>query len=758
MSWPNKVERLAEAVFKRDVRKNLAITFSGFFYGALKIRLEGSWQDKTYTAMEKPGVAMIHLSYQMALKAAGYQLGQIVAGESADKAATLIKRAFLAFGYHEIGHLKLTDMSGDRFEELSKTVSVAQLRFIQQVSNILEDPTQERMLGKIAYYAFVRKYFKWIVEKMFLPEAKRFVDKGDLASFMNYLLLYVRLGKRRIAGGNAWFDRLAKKGITKRIRAASLEPDGVKRCRMQVEIALWIIKELNLDDKRLGATPQLTPTRPVIILIDPTTKKPMKQAPMNGPLPPVSIVEAPQGDDGSGGGEAPDADIIDMRKNKGKSEKAPEDASGQKPAQSPEGENRKEDGKDEGKEASGSGTDGPKPSKPKEGTGSEGSEGSDEGEEGKGSEEGKEGAKSEKGGSADEGEGDGDEADSGSDPGPQNGDGAGRGAGSMPAGSSDEGDFEFGDEDPLMVLDDDFNDSFDEYDPDLEAAKGMSSASPVYADDAFRVVDDFTIKFRHDKISNSYAEEILDLSQSIADMKAESAPKTYHRLEEGDELDIDSVIESEQSPYPSMDVFQEERKGKPVTDLAVSLLVDCSGSMAGVRSDCAFATATMIVSACEDNGVSTEITAFSDKDVLYVKRFDEDASTAVERLGLLDSGQRNCYSELESCGLWGGTNLPSALRVVLGKLSARELNAFKILFVITDGDTGGRDVVRKLLAKAEEDRIIVVAIGINLNVKALGECFGECAAFTNNSLRQLPTYVSNVLKDALSSKERWLND
>lgn len=751
MSWPNMVDRLAEAVFKRDVRKNLAITFSGFFYGALKIRLEGSWQDKTYTTMEKPGVALIHLSYQMALKAAGYQPGQIVTGKTADKAATLIKRAFLAFGYHEIGHLKLTDMSGATFEELSKTVSVTQLRFVQQVSNILEDPTQERMLGKIPYYAFVRKYFKWIVEKMFLPEAKRFVDKGDLPSFMNYLLLYVRLGKRRITGGNAWFDQLAKKGITKRIRAASLEPDGVKRCRMQVEIALWIIKELNLDDKRLGAIPQLTPTRPVIILIDPTTKKPAKQAPMNGPLPPVSIVEASEGDDG-GDGEAPDADIIDMRKNKKKSEKAPEDASEQKLSQSPGGENRKEEGKDEGKEAAGSGTDGPKPSKPKEGAGSEGSE---EGEEGAKS---AEDVESEKDGSADEGEGDGDEAGSESESNSQSGDSTGHGGAPMPAGSSNVGDFEFGDDDPLMVLDDDFNDSFDEYDPDLEAAKEMTGASPVYADDAFRVVDDFNVKFQHDRISNSYAEEILDLSQSIADMKAESAPKTYHRLEEGDELDIDAMIESEQSPYPSMDVFQEERKGKPMTDLAVSLLVDCSGSMAGIRSECAFATATMIVSACEDNGVATEISAFSSGDVLYVKRFDEDASTAIERLGLLDCGQSGYYSELESCGLWGNTNLPSALRVVLGKLSTRELNAFKILFIITDGDTGGRDVVRKLLAKAEEDRIIVVAIGIDLNVQALGECFGECAAFTNRSLRQLPTYVSNVLKDALSSKERWLND
>lgn len=749
MSWPKTVPQLVDAVFKRDVRKNLAITFSGFFYGALKIRLDGSWDDRTYTVMVKPGVAKIHLSYSMALRAAGYASQQYISsGKAADRAAVLIKRAFLAFGYHEIGHLKLTDMSGATFEELSKSVSVAQLRFVQQVSNILEDPTQERMLGKIPYYTFVRKYFKWIVEKMFVPEAQRFVDKGDLASFMNYLLLYVRLGKKRIASGNAWFDRLAKKGMAKRIRAASREPDGVKRCRLQVEIALWIIKELNLDDKQLGAAPQLTPTRPVIILIDPTTKKPTKQAPMNGPLPPVSIVEASEGDDGNGG-ETPDADIIDMRKNKGKPDKAPDDASERKSVQSPEDENRKEEGKDEGKEAADSGTDGSQPSKPKEGTGSKESE---EGEESEG------GTESEEGGSADEGEGDGDETDSKSKPGPQGGDNAGREGGSMPAGSSDEGDLEPGDEDPLMALDDDFNDSLDEYDPDLEAAREMKNSSPVYADDCFDVVDQFNIGFQHDKVSRTYAEEILDLSQSIADIKAESASKTYHYLEEGDELDIDARIESEQSPYPSVDVFQEERKGKPVTDLAVSLLVDCSGSMGGRRSQCAFATATMLVSACEDNGVPTEIAAFSCGDVLYVKRFDEDASVATERLGLLDSGQMSSYRTLEPCSLWGGTDLPSALHVVLGKLSARELNAFKILFIVTDGETSDMDEVRKLLAKAEEDRIIVVAIGIDLNVDALRECFGECAAFTDHSLRQLPTYVSNVLKDALSSKERWLND
>lgn len=707
MSWPTKVEDIAKAVFSRDVRKNLAITFSGFFYGALKIELVGSMGPDTYTTMKRPGVALIHLSFPMAVKAAGYQPGETKSGKAADKAAALIKRAFLGFGYHEIGHLKLTDMSGDLFQALLNAGKPRWLvKFAQTIANIIEDPTQEEMLGKLSYYSFVRRYFKWVVRQLFLPQAQTYADDGSLGSFLQYLLLFVRIGGRRIAGSNAQFDALAKKGLVKKLRDARREPDGVKRCQKQIDIALWIANELNIQQPDADQATSGSPERPVIILIDPSSEggKAVKQKPQSGPLPPISIAEA--GGEGAGGGEAPDADIIDMRKKKPQ-----------------EGESQ---GEGQGDGQSGS----------SEGGGDDGSKGEGQG----------------------QGQGQGESQSDVQSQGEGQSQSAGSGEGSEAQGGQprEEGPLDIGGEDPLEVSAGDFGDSCIEYDPDLEAAKEMGKAIPVYADDEFEVTDPSALSAMHESSLNAYSDEILALSESISEMKAESAPKVYSRLDEGDDIDIDAFIEIKHSPYPSLDFFQEERKGKPITDLAVSVLVDCSGSMAwGDKDSCAYATATMVVAACGDNQVPTEIELFSDSNVLYLKRFDEDPEVAAERLGLIKHSLCNCYDGY--AGMWGGTKLSEALKVVLSKLEVHEGSAFKILFVITDGDTDNNDAVRELIEHAKDRGVIVVAIGIGVSINSLRQCFGECAAFDQASLRRLPQYVSDILQQALSEKDMWLN-
>lgn len=732
MSWPTKVEDIAKAVFSRDVRKNLAITFSGFFYGALKIELVGSPEPNTFTTMKRPGVALIHLSFPMAVKAAGYQPGETKIGKAADRAAALIKRAFLAFGYHEIGHLKLTDMSGDLFKALLDSGKPSWLvKFAQTVANIIEDPTQEEMLGKLTYYSFVKRYFKWMVRQLFVPQAQAYADDGSLGSFLQYLLLFVRVGGRRIAGDNAQFDALAKKGLIRKLRDARREPDGVKRCQKQIDIALWIADELNIQQPAADQATSGAPERPVIILIDPTSKgkETMKQKPQSGPLPPISIAEAGEG--GAGGGETPDADIIDMRKKK------PQEGGGQGESQS---------GPSEAKNQSeGEGENGPSESQSQsQGEGqSEGESGSEgqNGSQGEGQSEGEDGG--EVGGESQGGGG---------------GQGAGTGEGSQAQGGQprEEGPLEIGGEDPLEIDAGDFGDSCVEYDPDLEAAKQMGKAAPVYADDEFEVIDPLRLNMVHASSLNAYSEEILELSESISEMKAESAPKVYSRLDEGDDIDIDAFIEIKHSPYPSLDFFQEERKGKPITDLAVSVLVDCSGSMAwGDKDSCAYATATMVVAACGDNQVPTEIELFSDSNVLYLKRFDEDPEVAAERLGLIKHSLCDCYDGY--AGMWNGTKLSEALKVVLSKLEVHEGSAFKILFVITDGDTDNNDAVRELIEHAKDCGVIVVAIGIGVSINSLRQCFGECAAFDQSSLRRLPQYVSDILQQALSEKDMWLN-
>ena len=735
MSWPETTKALAEAVFARDVRKSLGIDFSGFFYGELKIQLSASWDPKTYTALKRPGVAEIHISYQTCLQAAGYDPSDRFTGSKADKAAKLLKRAMLGLGYHEIGHLKLTDMSGEefakllerlnqmpdeefkkRFKSLTKQDIEELVQYVQEFCNIVEDPTQEHMLGNLPYYTFVRKYFKWLVERLFVPAAKSYKDDGSLRSFMNYLLLFARLGGGRIADRNAKFDNLAKKGFVKKLRAAARETDGIKRCAMQIDMALWVVEELGLKPDQLQSVAGMTPSRPVIILVDPTTKrrgtKTKKQHPITGALPLVSVVEASdEGDAGNQPESQIDADIVDMRKNKKPQNEQSFNQSGGGTSSS---EQQTEQGEENGKTSK---------------TGAQASEAENDV----------------------EGKGSGEQQS-------QNQHQAGNGRGTSSADSSEEDSIlAIGGNDPLQVGTDDFNDELDEYDPDLEAAKSMGASVPRYADDEFVVRSEHALQDRYQNALLQYSAGICDLSQALTEMRAESAPKVYRYLDEGDDIDVEAYIEASQSPYPSMDWFKEERKGKSVTDLAVSMLVDCSGSMGYGSDACAYATAAMVVAACEDAQIPTEISAFSSYDVLYVKRFDEDSSVAPIRLGLLEHSQWKHYHKEGQLNMWGGTDLFSALQVVLSKLETRTDNAFKVLFIITDGDTGNRDRVRKLVAHAKDEHILVVAIGIGQSLKSLSECFGECAAFSPQSLGSLPVYVSNVLKEALASRDLWLN-
>ena len=790
MSWPcQSARRLAEAVFARDARKSLSISFSGFFYGALKIQLSASTGD-AYTTQPKPGVAIINVSIPLAVKAAGYSLDKPVPKKEADRAAALIKRAFLAMGYHEVGHLKMTDMSGDGVKELrAKGVSESLISFAREVANIIEDPTMERMFSHEGYYAFTGKYFRWLVNRIFVEQGQNYSDSGDIMSFLQYMLLFVRLGAKRIKGRNAQFDSLAAKGLIPMIFDAAREPDGRKRFRKQLDIGLWIAKELNLDDQQLNSAKGATPQRPVIILIDPTSKngqKQIKQAPMQGPLPPVSIAEA--SDDGDGGqGQMPDADIIDLRKNKpqgqdqgqqsqGQGQNQDQQGQNQQPGQQSQGQGQDQQsgqqgqgqsqqgqGQNQGQDQQGQGQN----QQPGQQSQSQQSQDQDQdqdqdqgqsqqgqdqnqqtqGQQGQGQQSGQQGQ--------DEGQSQGQQGQ-GQDQ--QGSYGSGKSVhvlgGPMDATAQDFA----GGEDPLEIHTDDFNDSFLSIDPDLAAAAEMEDGAKIaYFEDEYEVLDGDTLAEYHRQMAENFSSEILDLTESIAEMRAETAPQVHGRLEDGEDIDIDAAIENEQSPYPATDVFQEERKGRPMTDLAVSFLVDCSGSMKGTRSVCAYSTAAMIIAACADNDVPTEVAAFSDSDVLYAKRFEDSPEKAPELLGILNDRLDGNYRDIGNM-LWGGTNLAHALPTVLGRLKAFHGTAFKALFIITDGDTGDRDRVKALVEDAKSNGIICVAVGIGVSEERLRECFGECRSFDANSLRTLPTYVSDVLKEALEDRELWLDD
>ena len=697
---------LAQAVYQNDIlANNLVPTLCGFFYGTLEVRLEAGKERDSFTTLLRPGVALIHLSLEVACVAAGYQPNQNVPKNKEQQVAALIKRAIITFCYHEIGHLIFTDMSGDQF----KPFSGGKLKFIHDVSNILEDIAMERnCMSKHPLYRFSKRYFKWMDKALFLHTFDNYKDNNDIQSFLTYLLGYCRISGGRMPEGNAWFQSLVQKGLVPKLRDAHREPDGQARLAKQIAIAEWILKELNIDDQQLQSYAPQTQQRPIIILVDPQPGRKgqtMKQKPMTGPLPPVSIVEC--GGEGEGGEDEDDlddqdADIIDMRKN---------------PPESDEDEG-------EGK-----------------GSGSQGPDEEDEGDE-------------------DEAEGAGDEGEEGDEESDQSDDGpsshmAGKGKGGL-GGSTDAPDTvpEIDSNDPLeMDEDDGFGNAPD---AELQAAIAIEKAdgSVIVASKSLEVSQAGAAKSnaQFEDARRKNGARIAALASAIEEMKADTAPKTLFRDEEGEDIDLDAYIDSVVTSTPSVEIFQREVPGMEITDLAVSILVDVSGSMGGHRDACAHLACCLVAQACERSNTPIEIECFSDGDVLYVKEFDDDLPSAVKWLGLLLEGMAGYYNErqdIPGISMWGGTDCEAATKTVVERLKLYEGKEKKLLFVITDGDTGSPAEMGRVVAQARNDGIAIIGIGIGTSEANLRACFGRCKSFEESTLGTLPAYVSEEVRRSI---------
>ena len=244
------------------------------------------------------------------------------------------------------------------------------------------------------------------------------------------------------------------------------------------------------------------------------------------------------------------------------------------------------------------------------------------------------------------------------------------------------------------------------------------------------------------------------LAETIKELKAESAPIELHYLSDGEEIDLDDYLDAASSGEKTMDVYRDEIVGREITDLAVSLLVDCSGSMRGRESYFAYATSVLVSLACEEADVPYEIAAFSTGGVLYVKRFDEDRETTRELLGTVYSAAQTYYGSIirETVNLWGGTDLEGALPIMLENLRKDERKKAKLLFIITDGLVNNPERIGRMVADAREKGIVVVGVGVGVASESLKACFSHCRSFDGNSIGKLPEYIAEEIEEAISSQ------
>ena len=698
-----------------------------------------------YTGLKKPGLAVIHLGLGLACRCVG-QLPSPIPDGMVRATAKSLKTFIEGFAYHEIGHLLYSDMTGSAVTAIDPKY-IPFLAFIKDMMNVMEDPKMERLMAKDLIYKFTRPYFAILTKKLFIPQAQKYVDRGTVSDFVNYILLWLRCGPKVLTAHNKMFDSLVPKGICEKIRECHRENDGMKRAKKQAAFAVWLIDELGLKSKDIQS--RVTPERPVIIIVDKTpggTNQPKPLMPKDASLPPVSIAEAGDDDGDGDSGEQPEADVIDARKNKpepkGKDEKPDKQGSGKS---SQEKESEGEEGT-EGEKADEKPTEtNDEPSK--DGTGSK-EQGADD----------KTDDKADDGNSGTEPDGEG-EDDQSSSPTPNDGSrslaGHGMGPKQAPPKPSKDFDWEFGNENPIEILEEDA--LLSSPDPDLESALDVeddANDSHAYEARMDYEVDSPELAYgQYARCAAGLGSVPATLADVIKQLKAESADYERHLLSDGEEIDVDDYLDVLASGSTSLDVYRDDVKGREITDLAVSVLVDCSASMMGRKSKFAYATSVLVSLACEEAEVPCEFAAFSTQGVMYLKHFEEKREDAADILGMFSDDERYNYSPVtvDTLRMWGGTELEEALPIVLGNLRKYEEKQAKLLFIITDGDTGNVAKTGQLVREAREEGIVVIGIGVGTSEANLRACFDHCKSFGTDSLQKLPEYIAEQIEGAISS-------
>ena len=240
---------------------------------------------------------------------------------------------------------------------------------------------------------------------------------------------------------------------------------------------------------------------------------------------------------------------------------------------------------------------------------------------------------------------------------------------------------------------------------------------------------------------------VCQLAKSLKRAKASIGPRPIYNNDDGDAFDFEAYRMAHVNGTPDPNVFVSERKGTQVNDLSVSILVDCSGSMEGLRSKVSLAACAALVMACDQAKIPCECSYFSGSMVTKVLEYGQEVRTYGYRVatvswkgipGILNIG--------------GATNLGESMIQTISSLSEWHGTANKCLFVITDGfvDNSNVRVVEEAKAKAKENGIAIIAVGIQTAM--IKNLFDRSLILGEAELGRLPGFVASELYKAYVQK------
>lgn len=213
-----------------------------------------------------------------------------------------------------------------------------------------------------------------------------------------------------------------------------------------------------------------------------------------------------------------------------------------------------------------------------------------------------------------------------------------------------------------------------------------------------------------------------------------------------------------------VNIFERKEDQGLQSDLAISLLLDNSGSMSGSRSEvCTRAAIALTVAACKA-GIPIEVNAFTaDGDytgctcyTYRMKRFQDTWDMCKPYMGITSYDVNGTYSKRMT-----GRELPTFAG------NTDEINVFnvwkefkcqkyadKLLIVISDGATCGSVAnLTSVIKSVEESGIYVIGIGAESN--AVSRSYTNYKVFNSISeLSQLPAYFGDILLEFSKKKKR----
>ena len=161
----------------------------------------------------------------------------------------VIVAAFYGVNYHEMGHVKFTDMVSRLIIDYSRQEYIP---FLHQLFNITEDYVVEENMVHLVESQFPsetspKDYFSYLKKQLFVPQADNYEDKGDAMSFLQYILLILRVGKKNIAKPNAVFDKYQADLVPKLLDVLN-EEDPTERIRKVISTGEWMIDNITEID------------------------------------------------------------------------------------------------------------------------------------------------------------------------------------------------------------------------------------------------------------------------------------------------------------------------------------------------------------------------------------------------------------------------------------------------------------------------------------------------------------------------------